>query len=110
VSSEISILEIGFGTGLNALLTFLEAEKGNFKIDYTGVEAYPLSISEIQRLNYTSLLNASEEKLLQLHDVTWEEKHKISENFQLTKQHQLFSEINAQNTFNLIYFDAFGIR
>ncbi|MBK5214822.1 MAG: tRNA (5-methylaminomethyl-2-thiouridine)(34)-methyltransferase MnmD [Flavobacteriaceae bacterium] len=109
-SPEISIMEIGFGTGLNAFLSFLETEKSNFRIDYTGVEAYPLSITEIQQLNYTSLLNASEEKFLQLHNVSWEEKHSISENFLLTKQQQFFSEINTKNKFDLIYFDAFGIR
>ncbi len=109
-SSEISIMEIGFGTGLNAFLSFLETEKSNCRIDYTGAEAYPLSITEIQKLNYTSLLNASEEKFLQLHNVSWEEKHSISENFLLTKQRQFFSEINTKNKFDLIYFDAFGIR
>ena len=109
-ATEIFIMDIGFGTGLNAFLNFLEAEKSNFKIDYTGVEAYPLSLSEIQKLNYTSLLNASEEVFLQLHDVAWEEKTVVSEKFKLTKQQQFFSEINTENSFNLIYFDAFGIR
>ncbi|MCB0465496.1 MAG: tRNA (5-methylaminomethyl-2-thiouridine)(34)-methyltransferase MnmD [Aequorivita sp.] len=108
--AEISIMEIGFGTGLNAFLSFLETEKNNFKIDYTGVEAYPLSLSEVQKLNYTSLLNSSEEKFLQLHDVAWEEKQVISGNFQLTKKEQFFSDINAENRYHLIYFDAFGIR
>ena len=51
-----------------------------------------------------------EEKFLQLHNVSWEEKHSISENFLLTKQQQFFSEINTKNKFDLIYFDAFGIR
>lgn len=109
-ATEISIMEIGFGTGLNTFLTFLEAEKSNFKIDYTGVEAYPLNLSEIQKLNYTSLLSASEEIFMKLHDVSWEEKMIISEKFSLTKQQQLFSEINTEDSFNLIYFDAFGIR
>lgn len=109
-ATEISIMEIGFGTGLNALLTFLETEKNVFQIDYTGVEAYPLSLDEIEKLNYTSLLNASEEKFLKLHEISWEEKTAISDSFRLTKQKQFFSEINNENSFNLIYFDAFGIR
>lgn len=109
-STEISIMEIGFGTGLNAFLTFLESEKSKFKINYTGVEAYPLGLDEIGTLNYASLLNASEEIFLQLHDFTWEEKNLVSENFRLTKKQQLFSEINTEAFFNLIYFDAFGIR
>jgi len=109
-SEDISILEIGFGTGLNAFLTLLEAKKNNFKINYTGIEAYPLEISEIKKLNYPSLLNASEVDFNKLHETTWEEKTTISENFQLTKHKKFFSEITIENTFNLIYFDAFGIR
>jgi tRNA U34 5-methylaminomethyl-2-thiouridine-forming methyltransferase MnmC len=108
--TEISILEIGFGTGLNAFLTFLESEKNKLKVNYTGVEAYPLILEEIKTLNYTSLLKASEEIFLQLNTSPWEEKTIISENFNLTKQQKFFSEITAENTFDLIYFDAFGIR
>ncbi len=108
--TEISIMEIGFGTGLNAFLTFLESKKNKLKVNYTGVEAYPLILEEIKTLNYTSLLKASEEIFLQLHTSPWEEKTVISENFNLTKQQKFFSEITAENTFELIYFDAFGIR
>ncbi len=109
-SEEISILEIGFGTGLNSFLTFLEAEKVDKKIDYTGIEAYPLTIEEIEKLNYPSILNASEEVFLKLHTSTWEEKNSISESFLLTKQNKFFSEITDENNFDLTYFDAFGIR
>ena len=116
-SNEISILEIGFGTGLNAFLTLIETQKNNVKVNYTGVEAYPLDISEIETLNYPSLLNASEEDFLKLHNTPWEiepdglqKQTVISENFSLTKQKKMFSEITAENSYNLIYFDAFGIR
>ncbi len=108
--TEASILEIGFGTGLNAFLTFLETEKNTFRVNYTGVEAYPLEIDEIAKLNYTSLLNASAEVFLKMHHSAWEEVSSISENFQLTKQQKFFSEITSESFFNLIYFDAFGIR
>jgi len=109
-SDSVSILEIGFGTGLNTFLTFLETEKNAFSVNYTGIEAYPLKIDEIKKLNYASLLKAGEEKFLQLHQTPWEVKSTISETFQLTKQQKLFSEIHSENCFNLIYFDAFGIR
>ena len=108
--TEVSILEIGFGTGLNAFLTFLETEKNTFRVNYTGVEAYPLEIDEIAKLNYTSLLKASAEVFLKMHHSAWEEVSSISENFQLTKQQKFFSEITSESFFNLIYFDAFGIR
>lgn len=106
----VSILEIGFGTGLNAFLTYLETEKNSFTVHYTAIEAFPLEVTEVQKLNYTSLLNASEELFLQMHRVPWEEIHGISEKFHFKKQQQFFSEISSENCFNLIYFDAFGIR
>ncbi len=109
-SKEISIMEIGFGTGLNGFLTFLETEKTKLKVDFTGVEGYPLGLDEIEKLNYASILNTSEDKFLRLHSSPWEEKIAFSENFFLTKQQKLFSAISAENTFDLIYFDAFGIR
>ncbi|NGX83776.1 tRNA (5-methylaminomethyl-2-thiouridine)(34)-methyltransferase MnmD [Aequorivita sp. KMM 9714] len=109
-SKDISILEIGFGTGLNAFLTLLETEKHNFNIIYTGVEAYPLEVSEIETLNYPELLNAPEEGFLKLHNTPWEEKSSISDNFQLLKNKMFFSEITLESNIDLIYFDAFGIR
>mgnify|MGYP000707306532 FL=1 len=56
---KISILEIGFGTGLNAFITFLEAQKNKLEIDYVGVEAYPVSLEEIEQLNYVKDLLSS---------------------------------------------------
>lgn len=107
---EISILEIGFGTGLNTFLTFLETKKKSFNVDYTAVEAYPLEMDEISKLNFSELLSAPEERFIEMHNIPWEENSAISENFQLTKQKKFFSEINSENSFNIIYFDAFGIR
>lgn len=108
--SEISILEIGFGTGLNALLTYLEAEKHSWNIDYTGVEAYPLGDEEYQKMNYSEMLETSNEVFFKLHNATWEEKVSISNHFKLLKQQRFFSDISAKKNFDIIYFDAFGIR
>jgi len=111
-SDKISILEIGFGTGLNAFITFLEAQKTSKIIDYVGVEAYPVENSEIQQLNYISELNAQEFQAIfqEMHAISWEKKHPISENFLLTKIMQFFNEIADENAFDIIYFDAFGVR
>ncbi|PQJ80555.1 tRNA (5-methylaminomethyl-2-thiouridine)(34)-methyltransferase MnmD [Polaribacter porphyrae] len=110
--NKISILEIGFGTGLNAFITFLEGKKNNHKIDYVGIEAYPVDDNEIQKLNYVIELEASDFQSIfdKIHTTPWEEKHTISEDFLLTKRQQLFKNINDENAFNLIYFDAFGAR
>ena len=107
---EISILEIGFGTGLNAFLTCLEATKKDLQIHYSGIEAYPISGEEIRQLNYASLLNASEESFLKLHQSNWGISSEISQNFTLSKREQFFSEIKDSNLYNVIFFDAFGAR
>ena len=111
-NKNISILEIGFGTGLNSFITFLEAPKFNLEIDYVGVEAYPVSTEEIEKLNYVSELGATnyENTFKQMHQHPWEIKNEVSTTFTLTKRKQLFNEISDENAFNLIYFDAFGAR
>lgn len=110
VFPEISILEIGFGTGLNCFITFLEAEKKKISINYVGVEAFPVTKDEVSKLNYVSELKATNEQLIfdEIHTCTWEEKHDISSNFWLTKRKQFFKDITDKNQFDLIYFDAFG--
>jgi tRNA U34 5-methylaminomethyl-2-thiouridine-forming methyltransferase MnmC len=107
---EISILEIGFGTGLNALLTFLKAKELNQSINYVGVEAFPVSSEELEQLNYTSELNIKKTTFQALHESSWEETHHISEAFKLTKQEKFFKDISEENRFDVIYFDTFGAR
>ncbi len=109
---DISILEIGFGTGLNALLTFFEAERIPVKIAYTGIEAYPVSNEELQALDYAAAItedNASE-VYKKIHKADWEKSSVISPFFDLKKEKKFFSEIAATSTYDLIYFDAFGPR
>lgn len=110
--SNISILEIGFGTGLNAFITLLEAEKLKMAIEYFGVEGYPVSMQEINQLNYSKQLNSEKDNSIfkKLHEISWEELHKITTHFSLIKQNRFFSEINEKDCYNIIYFDAFGAR
>ena len=109
---KLKVLEIGFGTGLNSFITFLEAPKMELEIDYVGVEAYPVSIDEIENLNYVSELNAGKYKevFVKMHQHKWEAKVAISPEFDLTKRKQFFNDITDSNTFDLIYYDAFGAR
>lgn len=110
-NSPINILEIGFGTGLNAFLTLIEAEKLKLSIHYTGIEAYPVQLNEIKELNYVELISSQHKAIFEkLHDTSWDESHNISSNFQLEKQQKFFKDITAKNQFNIIYFDAFGAR
>ncbi len=109
---NLAILEIGFGTGLNAFITFLEAQKLQLKINYTGVEAYPVTENEIKELNYTEMLSAENqvESFKKMHEIPWNETADISEKFQLEKQQKRFEEIQDINQYDLVFFDAFGAR
>ncbi len=79
-------------------------------IEYTGVEAYPVLTSEIEKLNYPIQLKDSEKNFKKLHTCDWEIPAEFSKNFIFTKRRQFFSEIDDKNTFHIIYFDAFGAR
>jgi tRNA U34 5-methylaminomethyl-2-thiouridine-forming methyltransferase MnmC len=110
-SSQLSILEIGFGTGLNAFLTLIEAEKLKKNINYVGVEAYPVSLEEIEQLNYVELISQNHADVFKnMHSCSWEVQHQITSSFQLEKQQKFFKDITAKDVFNIIYFDAFGAR
>ncbi|GGW65934.1 tRNA U34 5-methylaminomethyl-2-thiouridine-forming methyltransferase MnmC [Winogradskyella epiphytica] len=110
-NNSINILEIGFGTGLNAFLTFIEAEKRALPIHYTGVEAYPVLLDEIEQLNYVDLIAKHRKAIFEeLHKTSWETTHAISSDFHLEKQQKFFKDLDYHNEFNIVYFDAFGAR
>ncbi len=110
--STVDILEIGFGTGLNTFITYLESKKSQQAINYVGVEAYPVSAEEVSAMNYAKELNAIDDFSVfqMLHSCNWEENSKLSDFFYLTKRKQFFETIADQSAFDLIYFDAFGYR
>ncbi len=108
---SISILEIGFGTGLNALLTALVAKKLNLKIEYETVEAFPLSQETVGLLNYPEQLNSEEAISIfdRLHQTEWNKSQVISPNFNLLKRDVKMQEADfAKEKFDLVYFDAFA--
>lgn len=115
---ELWILEIGLGTGLNALLTWIEAEELNLKIHYVGLEAFPLSKEVIEQLNYSKEICREspfgevilKKKMFSIHDADWEKEMALSENFHLTKINSTLQGVELKNRFDLIYFDAFGPR
>jgi len=111
VQKEIAILEIGFGTGLNAYITYLEAHKRNLRINYVTFEAYPLSAAQAAVLNYPDLLKISEEErhfFGTMHELPWNEKVEVDEHFNITKRHEQFQEIDYKSQFDIVYFDAFA--
>lgn len=107
-SKAIKILEIGFGTGLNALLTWQRVQSVQVSIEYTSLEAFPVPEEIWSELNYTT---APEEKTLfeKLHQAEWNRRIEILPNFYLLKYHRTLQEINLEpKYFDLVYFDAFA--
>ena len=105
---QLKILEVGWGTGLNCLLTCLSSV--NCKVKYTGIEAFPLDISIHRQLNYTHYLQNSFELYEQLILASWGKETIVNENFSLTKTNIKIQEWESSDQFDLIYYDAFGPR
>jgi tRNA U34 5-methylaminomethyl-2-thiouridine-forming methyltransferase MnmC len=108
---HMNILEVGFGTGLNALLTSIEALRREVKVNYIGVEAHPLSCSIIGKLNYPSLLHEPKAKGFfdEMHSTPWNFPAYIHDGFILNKIHAKIEEVGLQpQQYNLVYFDAFA--
>ncbi|MBN2758463.1 MAG: SAM-dependent methyltransferase, partial [Bacteroidales bacterium] len=83
--TEISILEIGFGTGLNAFLSMLYAFENNLNITYTSIEKYPLKLDLVEKLNYAQMLNADKNLFLSLHNSDWGKTVSINKAFKICK-------------------------
>jgi len=107
---HINILEIGFGTGLNAMLSATDELALQKSILYHSIEAYPVSSDELQALNYSSLLTLKSEIFDQLHSASWNKESQITKHFVLKKRQELFADIKDVNTFDIVYFDAFSPR
>lgn len=105
---ELTILELGLGTGLNALLSFLESEKLKLKVHYTGIERHPLPQEIISKLNFLERIGNGAEAFQILHDADWGKPVSLSPNFTFKKIYADFSGINFQKQFDLLYFDAFA--
>lgn len=110
--NALSILEIGFGTGLNAFLTLLKADKHKTKIHYVGVEAFPISDHEMHALQYVEALQVDDKtkRFEEMHKIPWGIDQRLTPYFTLQKQQKLFEDIQNKNQFDLVYFDAFGAR
>ena len=111
-ANKLSILEIGFGTGLNSLLTKLETKNLKIPISYTALEIQPLPSSFLNNINYPDLLNLSSEEtndFLSWHNSTIEKSKTFKrDNFELTQINQDFITFQQKSTFDIIYYDAFG--
>jgi tRNA U34 5-methylaminomethyl-2-thiouridine-forming methyltransferase MnmC len=113
----LKIFEVGFGTGLNALLTLIETEKTKTQVYYEAIEPYPLNPGEAMSLNYCRQLNRPELQTIfeWMHNCDWEKEISISKYFILFKRKEnlltlkrLSAGMPSAKPLNLIYFDAFA--
>lgn len=106
--TKIKIFEVGFGTGLNALLTFDYSQKHNLNIDYTSIEKYPLTPNEYQALNYPQHLPHLKQVYTEMHIAPWGITNNISDYFRLTKLKGDLTTTNIGSQYDLVYQDAFS--
>lgn len=103
------VLEIGFGTGLNAFLTLLEAEKQQRKVSFTSIERYPLKEDIVRKLGYPEIIAPEKsEKFYALHTAPWNQFVEISPCFTLHKIEGDFTHFDFQSHYDVVYFDAFA--
>ncbi len=110
-TTEVSILEVGFGTGLNALLALKESIDQKIKIHYTSLEAFPVSVELAAELNYPKQIDlpSSEKFFGQLHSATWNISVAITPDFILEKREGKIQEmILDEAVYDLVFFDAFA--
>ena len=108
--NKIRILEVGFGTGLNALLTLLYAQEQEACIHYTSLELYPLPLTVTGQLNYPQQLETPNAALFfkQLHLAPWNEESRVTPYFTLLKKKTDFTSCVFSEKYDLIFFDAFA--
>ena len=107
VPNPFNIFEMGFGTGLNAFLTAIEAKNQKIKIQYTAVERFPITPAEAVSLNYPDVLDHAG-LFHTIHESKWNEAITINEYFTLKKVEANLLNFSSSQDFNLVYYDAFA--
>lgn len=110
--APVRIFEMGFGTGLNALLAFRESLNAQRKIEYTGIEAYPVESEIWQVMEYASVIDPSLQEIYdRMHIVPWNERIELTADFALRKMHSKIEDYTVEEeSQDLIFYDAFGPR
>ncbi|MDD3079596.1 MAG: tRNA (5-methylaminomethyl-2-thiouridine)(34)-methyltransferase MnmD [Paludibacter sp.] len=107
--TELTVFEVGFGTGLNAFLTCLEAERRGLKVHYICIEKYPVPIENVERLNFPAVLCPEKQNVfMQMHCSAWNEKIPLSDTFGLLKIKGDFTSYLHTDKYDVVYFDAFS--
>ncbi len=106
----VSVLEIGFGTGLNALLSVeLAQQHPEISFRYETLEPFPLDLHLVERLNYNQYFpEGLNLKFNELHTVAWDREHRVTQNFVFLKRNIRIEDFTSSPSFDVIYFDAFA--
>jgi tRNA U34 5-methylaminomethyl-2-thiouridine-forming methyltransferase MnmC len=108
-SNEIFVLEIGFGTGLNAFLSAMFAANNKIKIHYLGLEKYPLNNETLHALNYPDYFEKDKHLYFSIINAVWDKEQAIHPFFDLTKREiDILNASLPPDAFDVIYYDAFG--
>ncbi len=108
-SNQLSVLEVGFGTGLNTFLTYINTKDVDVMINYHTIDAYPIALSDALKLNYASdFLRTDKYYFEKIHLQDWNTSTKLTDKFCLTKHLCLLERFDVNEKFDLIYFDAFS--
>jgi tRNA U34 5-methylaminomethyl-2-thiouridine-forming methyltransferase MnmC len=107
--SSFQVFEMGFGTGLNTVLSLIEAKKIGSRITYHSIDQFPLAIDLIKQLNHCQFVDpALQSNIEAIHTCNWDLPTQISKNFCLIKIKADVLTYNFNNTYDLVYWDAFG--
>ncbi len=107
---RLRILEVGFGTGLNALLTWERCAQGMSAVEYVAIEAFPVTVELASQLNYASCLenSATQEIFAVMHQCSWGIWRNLGGNFSLLKLQTRIEDFEPVDPYDLVYFDAFS--
>lgn len=110
-TKEISVLEVGFGTGLNFLLSYAHCEAQHIKLTYTGIEAFPLKAETIEQVGYQAYVpDTLWQNFISNYENSLDQKQQLSEYAELTIAHKQLADFDTSAKFDVLYYDAFSVQ
>jgi len=109
--TEISILEVGFGTGLNFLLSLEYCTAHHISLNYTSIEAFPLAVGVLNQTGYAEYVSpATWDNFISNYEESLKSPQTISPVCELEIPHTTLAEFNSEKRFDVIYYDAFSVQ
>lgn len=111
IGKEIKVLEVGFGTGLNFILSFAHCEEQNIKLSYTGIEAFPLTRNVIEQTGYHAYVEDKKwNEFIENYELALTGSQNISSHCELKIAHQTLTDFKSDKLFDVLYYDAFSVQ